>query len=74
MEFLFHCAPDPECVDAAPMDDKAKEQLRFAARQFNDALSPANFLATNPEAMQLAMETGGQSLTEGMGLFFQGKR
>ena len=60
-----------ECVDAAPMDDKAKEQLRFAARQFNDALSPANFLATNPEAMQLAMETGGQSLTEGIGLFFQ---
>ena len=34
-----------------------------------DALSPANTLATNPEAMQLAMETGGASLLEGMRLF-----
>ena len=34
-----------------------------------DALSPANILATNPEAMQLAMETGGASLIEGLRLF-----
>ena len=34
-----------------------------------DALSPANTLATNPEALQLALETGGASLVEGMRLF-----
>jgi polyhydroxyalkanoate synthase len=34
-------------------------------------MSPANFLATNPEAIELAVETGGQSLAEGMGLFFE---
>ena len=34
-------------------------------------MSPANFLATNPEAMELAVETGGQSLAEGMALFFE---
>ena len=37
--------------------------------QVMDALSPANMLATNPEAMQLALETGGASLVEGMRLF-----
>jgi len=58
-------------VEAAALDDKAKRQLRFAVRQFVDAMSPANFLATNPEALQLALETGGYSLTEGMGLFFK---
>src|SRR4030095_10083190 len=40
--------------------------------QFVDAMSPANFLATNPEAIELAVETGGQSVAEGMGLFFEG--
>jgi polyhydroxyalkanoate synthase len=60
-----------DSVDSASMDEKTKGQLRFAVRQFTDAMSPANFFATNPEAVQLAMETGGQSLTEGMGLFFQ---
>ncbi|MDQ3196136.1 MAG: alpha/beta fold hydrolase, partial [Pseudomonadota bacterium] len=34
-------------------------------------LSPANFFATNPEALQLAQETGGKSLIDGMGLFMQ---
>ena len=56
-------------VEAAPVDDKAKDQLRFAVKQYIDAMSPANFLASNPEAIQLALETGGQSLVEGMNLF-----
>src|SRR6202521_3794672 len=60
-----------DSVESAAMDEATKGQLGFAVRQFTDAMSPANFFATNPEAMQLAMETGGQSLTEGIGLFFQ---
>src|SRR4029079_10157998 len=51
--------------------DKMKDQLRFAVRQYVDALSPANFFASNPEAIQLALETGGKSLVEGSGLFFK---
>jgi len=57
-------------VEAAPADDATRAQLRFGMRQFVDAMSPTNFLATNPEAMQLALETGGQSLAQGMTLFF----
>jgi polyhydroxyalkanoate synthase len=58
-------------VESAAVDDKTRGQLRFAMRQFVDAMSPANFLATNPEAIRVALETGGASLTEGMGLFFK---
>lgn len=58
-------------VEAAPLDEKAKGQLRYAVRQYVDATSPSNFFATNPEAMQLAQETGGRSVAEGMALFFQ---
>ena len=58
-------------IEAAPMSEREKGQLRFAGRQFVDAMSPANFFLTNPEAMTLAMETGGASVSEGMKLFFE---
>ncbi len=58
-----------KALDAAPIDDRSKAQWGFALRQVADALSPANTLATNPEALQLAIETGGASLAEGMRLF-----
>ena len=58
-------------VESAQIDDKTKAQMRHGMRQFIDAMSPSNFLVTNPEALQLAAETGGKSLTEGMNLFFE---
>ena len=58
-----------KALDAAPIDERSKAQWGFALRQITDAVSPANNLATNPEALQLAMETGGASLVEGMKLF-----
>jgi len=58
-------------IDAAPLDKKTKGQWGFAARQLVDAMSPANFLATNPEALQLMLESGGKSLVDGMGLLVQ---
>ena len=58
-------------VESMQLDEKTKAQVRHGMRQFIDAMSPSNFLLTNPEAMQLAAETGGKSLTEGMNLFFE---
>jgi polyhydroxyalkanoate synthase subunit PhaC len=58
-----------KALDAAPLDERSKAQWGFALRQVIDALSPANALATNPEALQLAVETGGASLVEGLRLF-----
>ena len=58
-------------VESVPLDDKTKAQMRYGMRQLIDAMSPSNFLITNPEAMQVAIETGGQSLAQGMNLFFE---
>ncbi len=58
-----------KALEAAPLDEREKAQWGFALRQVTDALSPGNALLTNPEALQLAVETGGASLVEGMRLF-----
>ncbi len=56
---------------AAPLDERAKAQWGFLLRLLVDAASPANCLATNPEAMQAAVESGGASLMQGLQLFMQ---
>jgi polyhydroxyalkanoate synthase len=58
-------------MESAQIDKKTKSQMGFAMRQVIDAISPANFFATNPEAIQLALKTNGQSLTDGIKLFLQ---
>ncbi|WP_110187765.1 PHA/PHB synthase family protein [Pokkaliibacter plantistimulans] len=55
-----------EMTDKAEMDSKQKQTLKFYTRQFLDAISPSNFFMTNPEIMQLAVETKGQSLIDGL--------
>ncbi len=55
-----------ELVEAAQVDASAKERMRFAARQWLDAMSPANFAATNPEALQQAIDSRGESLAQGL--------
>jgi polyhydroxyalkanoate synthase len=53
-------------VEASRAEPRTKERLCFIARQFADAMSPANFAATNPEVLKLALETQGESLTRGI--------
>jgi polyhydroxyalkanoate synthase subunit PhaC len=56
-----------EMVEVLPAEDeKAREKMRFLARQVSDAMAPTNFAATNPEFIQLALETKGQSITDGI--------
>jgi polyhydroxyalkanoate synthase len=55
-----------EVVEAAPLEPQAKERARFAARQWIDAMCPANFAATNPAALRAALDSKGESLTRGM--------
>jgi polyhydroxyalkanoate synthase len=59
-EFLMAMA------DAIEAPAREKQKIRFAVQQIVDALSPANFLATNPEAQQKMIETKGESLTKGL--------
>ncbi len=54
-------------VDRADSIDAAKrKQLKFATRALIEALSPANFAATNPVVLERAKETKGASMVKGM--------
>ena len=55
-----------DLVETADLEAPAKQRLRFYTRQLIDAMSPANFAATNPEALQLALATKGESLHAGI--------
>ena len=55
-----------EMARSAQLEGKSKEKLEFTTRQFVDAMSPANFAATNPEVLKLALESNGNSLSEGI--------
>ena len=53
-------------VDNAELQAPAKERARFAAKQWIDAMCPANFASTNPEALRQALDTRGESLARGI--------
>src|SRR5919106_2155336 len=55
-----------ELVDTAELEPQAKQRARFAARQWIDAMCPANFAATNPDALRGALETRGESVARGL--------
>jgi polyhydroxyalkanoate synthase len=48
------------------LDDKERKRVEYFSRQIMDMFSPTNFLATNPEALERAVETEGQSLVDGL--------
>lgn len=53
------------------IDEKSKERLSFFSRQALNALSPTNFLMTNPELTRLTIEQDGRNLVKGMELLEQ---
>jgi polyhydroxyalkanoate synthase len=54
-------------AEAAPVTEgQAKDRLRFITRQVVDAMAPSNFVATNPEFIRKAIETQGESITQGV--------
>src|SRR6202043_2293758 len=48
------------------VDDATARKVDFYTRQFVDALSPSNFVATNPEVLTATLESGGQNLLRGL--------
>jgi polyhydroxyalkanoate synthase len=65
-EYLIEQAkarPDP----GADKEQVAEQRrIEFYVGQFVEAMSPTNFLLTNPAAMHKAVQTGGASLAQGM--------
>jgi len=59
-----------DMVEAADLGEKEKHKMRFYARQFIDAMSPANYALTNPDVQKLALETQGESIKAGLANLF----
>jgi polyhydroxyalkanoate synthase subunit PhaC len=48
------------------MDRATARKVEFYTRQLVDALSPSNFVATNPEVLTATLASGGQNLLRGL--------
>ncbi len=55
-----------DLVGAAGLDERSASKARLASQLVVDAISPSNFLSTNPTALRRAIETGGMSTVRGM--------
>ncbi|MTI46132.1 polyhydroxyalkanoate synthase [Roseibium hamelinense] len=52
--------------EAEGLDDHTKHKAEFYVTQIANAVSPSNFLLTNPELLRLTMESNGENLVKGM--------
>ena len=64
--YLLNSRTLMQMAESVQGDPKTKARIRFAVQQWVDAASPSNYLATNPEALQRALQTKGESLSKGM--------
>ncbi len=52
--------------DVTDLDDMEKQRLKYFGKQIVDMMCPTNFLATNPDALEKAVQTEGASLIKGL--------
>lgn len=64
--YLLNAKTLQQMADQVQGEEKTRQRIRFAVQQFVDAASPSNFLALNPEAQKLALQTQGESIAKGM--------
>ena len=65
--YLLTCQwMDRTVRDADGIDAREKEKLAFATKLFANAISPTNFVLTNPEVLNETMKTGGENLVRGL--------
>jgi polyhydroxyalkanoate synthase subunit PhaC len=64
--YLLYAGYLNELAELAQADSATKKRIEFMVRQYIDAIAPSNFLATNPDALKLALESGGASLAQGL--------
>jgi polyhydroxyalkanoate synthase subunit PhaC len=64
--YLLNARTLMQMADSLEGDAKTKQRIRFGVQQWLDAASPNNFLALNPDAQRKALETQGESISQGM--------
>ncbi|MCG6910552.1 MAG: class I poly(R)-hydroxyalkanoic acid synthase [Deltaproteobacteria bacterium] len=52
--------------DIQGLDDKTRQKVEFYTGQYLDAIAPSNFPGTNPEILQLTLESRGENLLNGL--------
>lgn len=66
-QYLLNSEAITQTVDAiTDMEPREKQRLAYFSKQIIDLMSPTNFLATNPDALERAVETDGESLIRGL--------
>ena len=55
-----------EMAKNSGLEPHEQEKLNFYTKQYSEAMSPDNFAMTNPEVIQEAIDTKGQSLVNGL--------
>ena len=55
-------------AEAADLDEHTRHKAEFYVRQIANALSPSNFVLTNPELLRETFESNGENLVRGMKL------
>ncbi|MFW8593449.1 class I poly(R)-hydroxyalkanoic acid synthase [Cribrihabitans neustonicus] len=66
-QYLTNAEAIREAVNtASDLEGKDKQRLGYFAEQIIEMMSPTNFLPTNPDALERAVETEGQSLIDGL--------
>ena len=64
--YLLNARYMTKMADQVQASSRVKQKVKFAVQQMLDAVSPANFLVTNPEAQQKIVDSKGESLTNGI--------
>ena len=64
--YLLNARTLMQLAESIEGDPKTRARVRFGVQQWIDAMSPANFMALNPEAQKKALDTKGESVAQGM--------
>ncbi|TNF18724.1 MAG: class I poly(R)-hydroxyalkanoic acid synthase [Rhodobacteraceae bacterium] len=66
-QYLINADAISQAVEAIDdIDEKEKRRIRYFSQQIVDMMAPTNFFATNPDALQKAIETEGESVVKGL--------
>jgi polyhydroxyalkanoate synthase len=60
-DYVLQAAASVEGLDA-----HTRAKMQFKTKQFVDALSPSNYLLTNPQVLKATVESGGENLLKGL--------
>jgi len=64
--YLLNARTLMQMAESVQGDEKTRQRIRFAVQQWIDAASPSNYLALNPEAQHKAIQTKGESISQGL--------